>query len=136
MEAVIFVSGCPVAKARPRFARTPFGFKTYTPETTASWESRVRWECTQHRPFNMPEIPVRVELTFLMPRPKSLKKRVQYHTKKPDIDNLSKAVLDGMKQAGMFKDDSYVVEFKAIKEYAIDNKQIGVVIALKYIESA
>lgn len=65
---------------------------------------------------------VRVELQFVIPRPKSKHKRIKAVTVKPDIDKLSRSVLDGMtssqKEPGLLlKDDSVVVEIEASKYY-------------------
>ena len=61
--------------------------------------------------------PVRVWIHFYLPRPKNLPKKVwSVQTKKPDVDKLARAVLDGM--TGVFyEDDSQVVELMATKQY-------------------
>jgi Holliday junction resolvase RusA-like endonuclease len=40
------------------------------------------------------------------------------HTKKPDVDNLLKAVMDSMTAAGVWKDDALVYTTEAGKWYA------------------
>jgi Holliday junction resolvase RusA-like endonuclease len=58
---------------------------------------------------------LRMELTFTY---KHLKKRKRDHTARPDLDNLSKLVMDALQGAGgYFMDDSQVVELVAKKEY-------------------
>ncbi len=52
------------------------------------------------------------------------------HAKKPDIDNLVKAVMDAMTFAGVWRDDSLVWNVHATKIYA--GKFPGVLIALNY----
>lgn len=39
------------------------------------------------------------------------------HTKRPDIDNLAKAVLDALVDQGVIKDDSIVTRLEVAKEY-------------------
>tara|TARA_R110002020_G_scaffold204521_7_gene408628 strand:+ start:133 stop:609 length:477 start_codon:yes stop_codon:yes gene_type:complete len=70
---------------------------------------------------------ISVSIFFCMPIPKSTSKKktlelldfVTYHTKRPDIDNLIKFVLDAL--SGQFwKDDSLVAQIDAHKIYAMN----------------
>jgi crossover junction endodeoxyribonuclease RusA len=61
--------------------------------------------------------PVRLLVAFYLPRPKSLPKKVLHHVKKPDLDKLVRSVKDGLTRVA-WKDDSQVVDVKAIKRYA------------------
>jgi len=63
------------------------------------------------------EGPVRLEVRFALPRPKSLPKRVTAHLKKPDLDKLIRAVKDALSKV-VWQDDSQVVELEASKVYA------------------
>lgn len=63
------------------------------------------------------EGPVRLLVAFYLPRPKTLPKRVQHNTKKPDLDKLVRSVKDALTQVA-WHDDSQVVDLKAIKRYA------------------
>jgi len=70
------------------------------------------------------EKPLSVKLVFTMPIPKSTSKRKREkmlrglipHTKKPDCDNLAKAVLDAMNKT-IIKDDSLIYSLYVIKMY-------------------
>lgn len=64
--------------------------------------------------------PVSVRLTFVMPRPSGMPKRkpTPPHTKRPDGDKLLRAVFDALTSAGVWHDDSQVVEQYAVKRYA------------------
>jgi len=53
--------------------------------------------------------PVRVEVTFFLPRPKQ-SKWAFVPAGKPDVDKLLRGVLDPLVIAGVLKDDSLVVE--------------------------
>lgn len=64
------------------------------------------------------EGPVRVNLTFYMPRPKSAKKSVLYPAGRPDRDKLERAVMDALTNAGVWKDDGQVVDGRTVKMYA------------------
>ena len=72
-------------------------------------------------PFHRPPIanPVRLRVSFFLPRPKAMKGEAAVpHTKKPDVDNLLKAVMDSMTAAGVWKDDALVYVTNAGKWYA------------------
>jgi Holliday junction resolvase RusA-like endonuclease len=58
--------------------------------------------------------PVRVELLFWFERPKTVKR--EFMSVKPDIDKLSRSVLDALTGA-VVKDDSQVIILNARKEY-------------------
>lgn len=58
--------------------------------------------------------PVRVELQFWFQKPKTVKR--EHMSVKPDLDKLSRSVLDAI-TGGILKDDSQVVILNARKEY-------------------
>jgi Holliday junction resolvase RusA-like endonuclease len=62
------------------------------------------------------DVPVSVRITFLMPRPKTVKRHTP--TVPPDIDKLCRAVLDALTDVGVWVDDSQVVDLGATKIYA------------------
>ena len=68
-----------------------------------------------------------VALTFWLERPPSVKR--QYATATYDIDKLTRAVLDSITKAGVWRDDSDVVDLTVRKTYA-DNHQPGVLISI------
>lgn len=61
--------------------------------------------------------PVRLQVDFFLPRPKSLPKGVQQHTKRPDADKLVRSVCDALSKVA-WQDDSQVIEIHAKKQYA------------------
>jgi hypothetical protein len=62
------------------------------------------------------EIPVTVRILFTFTRPKTIKR--EHHTVKPDLDKLTRAVLDGITEAGnVWVDDSQVVRLEVSKQY-------------------
>lgn len=115
-EIKLFIAGLPVGKGRPRFARRGNYVTAYTPEKTRAWEQVVKDYCTLNRPRQTPQGPAIVYLTFILPRPKSLPKKITHHTKKPDLDNLAKAVLDAM-QGSFFVSDSQITSLALFKTY-------------------
>lgn len=68
-----------------------------------------------------------VAITFWLPRPKSVKR--QYATQTYDIDKLTRAVLDSATKAGIWRDDSDVVDLTVRKTYA-DMHEPGVLISI------
>ena len=72
--------------------------------------------------------PVRVELMFTFERPKTVKR--EYMSVKPDIDKLSRSVLDAI-TGGIVKDDSQVIILNARKEYG---DKAGVLIRVMEID--
>lgn len=125
MKIEVTIPYAPVAKARPRMTKTGH---TYTPEKTRQYEKIVqfcfnkKYGCIQQP---LTDKPVSVTLLFYMPIPKSfskkriaeLKQNKMACPKKPDIDNLTKAVLDAL-NGRAYKDDNQIVELFARKEYS------------------
>lgn len=113
----------PVAKAR---ARAGAGGRFYTPKKTSDYEAIVALQA-KIAMFGLPkfESACCLNLVFHIPIPKSWsqKKRAQAisgelkHTSKPDLDNLIKAVKDGLNGI-VWVDDSQVVRVVAEKKYS------------------
>lgn len=123
------VYGVPQAQKRHRhFSRGKF-VKTYDPSSVD------KNDFLSVAMFNMPdkpiENPINIMINFYFPRPKShfgtgrnsgkLKDNAPiFHTKKPDIDNLIKFVLDSLNKR-FWKDDSYIFAVTASKRYGNNN---------------
>jgi len=124
------IQGKPIAKQRPRFFRKGNYVGTYNNQETEEgrwiWEARSQIPCGKHHlPLTGPII---LNLTFIMPIPKSFSKlRIEYiksgleipHVKRPDLDNLIKWVKDCL-NGWLWKDDSQVYRIKDVyKIYGI-----------------
>ncbi|KKN74377.1 hypothetical protein LCGC14_0391780 [marine sediment metagenome] len=72
------------------------------------------------------EGPVGVTAAFRLPRPKSRPKKDRYPDRRPDLDKLVRALLDGM-TGPVFADDSQVCMIEVRKSYALD-ESAGVVV--------
>ena len=134
------VPGIPVAKGRPRFRQNGFA---YTPQKTANFEALVKWE--YHRQVGDVEpyakgIPLEIEIEARFSPPASVSKKKYaamingdiFPTKIPDIDNVAKAVLDGL-HGVCYQNDSSVVKLIATKRYA---SQPGTVVTVREVEGA
>ena len=119
LTAVTFsIPGKPFAKQRPRFSRR--NGRAFTPKQTVSFEQTVGTIAAQHikDPLQGP-VEVTIHATFEMPKSWSAKKkdrmRGRPHIQRPDLDNVEKAILDGLNRIA-FADDEQgwnVVKTKA-----------------------
>ena len=87
--------------------------------TLRSWRSQVVDAARAELNGEGPELgPVRVTLMFFLRQPKRPKAPVPIT--KPDVDKLARAVLDGMTDAGVIRDDSQVTTLTARKRYTTE----------------
>lgn len=70
---------------------------------------------------------VEIELTFFMPKPKTVTRSMP--TVKPDLDKLVRSILDGVTDSGIWVDDSQVVKITARKNYTINTPKVFVKIS-------
>lgn len=129
-----FVHGEPKAQPRPKaFARNGRA-GIYDPGTAEGWKGVIAAALKGHAGKLVTDA-LRVDLVFYFPRPKGhfgtgknagkLKLSAPiWHTKKPDIDNLEKAVFDALSEKsgiGLWKDDTQVVESRSLKRFAVNS---------------
>lgn len=125
-RVVIEIPGKPIGKGRPKFSRQGNFVRTYTPEKTASYENFVRYLWMQSGEEKM-EGPLKATIYafFKIPQSVSKKKRkemlLDYHTHKPDADNIAKSILDGLSGIAM-DDDAQVVWLDVHKHYSEDER--------------
>lgn len=130
MKTIDFwIEGTPIAKARIRAFRKGRYIGVYTPDKSRSWEDFIKFQSLGYKPEKLPEDPVIIFASFYLPRPKSLPKKIIHHTKRPDLDNLLKSVLDAL-QGLFFKNDSQIIQLTGSKVY---NDRVGVQIELSYL---
>ena len=113
--------------------------KTYTPERTRDYEKLVR-DCFVEQcgeaclGYFEPQEPVYLTVVAFFQTPKNTTKAkraaivadVLRPTKRPDLDNVVKAVLDGVQSVAMHN-DSQVVGITASKHYS-DNPHVVVIL--------
>lgn len=73
-------------------------------------------------------VAVSLSMRFVLPRPKSLRNTV-LHVKKPDLDKLTRAVMDALKGI-LYKDDSCVISITSEKHYGSSSEPCGCRITL------
>lgn len=84
------------------------------------------------RDFTLPLTGCRVlmSLRFNLRKPVSYSKKVIHQTVKPDLDNLTKSVLDALVGNGILPDDNCITDLMLAKRYADDSHPVGVEIEM------
>ena len=135
MNLDFFVAGIP--KAQPRVKAFVRGGHAgvYTPDSAEAWKQAVRREAISNAPESIMSGVVRMDLDFFLPRPKThldrhgvpKPKSPVWHCKKPDLDNLIKAVTDAITDTQkVWLDDSQICEITATKTYAMSRSGCSV----------
>lgn len=73
------------------------------------------WKRIQQSPLPSLDEPVHADITFYLPRPKTVTR--DYPTVKPDLDKLVRATYDGLTASHLIKDDSRIVSTTCCKRY-------------------
>ena len=115
------IPGEPVAKGRPRVTR----YGTYTPEKTKNYETLVKELYFVEHGQTLLEGELKIEIKAYLRIPKSaskakktkMAKGVIRPTKRPDLDNLMKAVTDAINGVA-YEDDSQIVSATVEKYYS------------------
>lgn len=128
MKVKFSVLGEPQGKARAQTVRLKNGAShTYTPEKTVLYENLI---CTEYRrqcgTAKFPDtemLDMRVMAYYTIPASASKKRKKLMEdgelrpTKKPDMDNIVKAVSDALNKVA-FRDDSQIVDCQVRKFYS------------------
>ena len=124
----VFVPGVPAPQGSAKaFVVKGHAIVTHDNKATMPWRDRVAAFIRDAigSGIEYPKGPVAVELRFVMPRRAAEPKRVTPpHTRKPDSDKLSRAVLDSMSGL-VFTDDAQVTHLEAFKRTAKIGEQPG-----------
>ncbi len=122
------VPGRVIGKGRPRL--NSYTGVVYTPTRTKDYESLVeQYFLLKYPRFKALEGRIKVNIIAYFSIPKTTKKANINEmlennispTKKPDIDNIVKAILDSMNKFA-FKDDNQITKLEVEKKYAIEDK--------------
>ena len=135
------VPGEPVGKGRPRIGKVGAHARMFTPAKTASYEGLIALAGTEAMAGRMLlEGAVMVEMRIVLAIPQSMSKKRKamavagelFPTKKPDMDNVIKAIYDGLNGV-VWKDDVQVVDAFVRKRYG---EVPGVHVRIVPLESA
>lgn len=128
------VPGEAVGKGRPKFTVQGGYAKAYTPKKTVDYEKFIK-SCYRSKYRNyISDKAIRV-MTFIYVKPsKSLSKKKKAKllnneflpSKKPDVDNVQKCILDALNKVA-FNDDAQVVEQVTKKRFGEEDKVIVVI---------
>ena len=131
MSITFIVPGPPVGKGRhrtrvisPKSGGKPFAMN-YPDEKTVNYENLVKMSFRQIHCGNPKEGPIHLSIIACFPIPASTPKRLSHEminesypvTKKPDIDNIAKAIIDGLNGVA-FRDDAQVYSIECTKYYS------------------
>ena len=122
------VPGKVIGKGRPRL--NSYTGAVYTPTRTKDYETLVeQYFLLKYPKFKVLEGRIKVNIVAYFLIPKTTKKidineMLENNispTKKPDIDNIVKVVLDSMNKFA-FKDDNQITKLEVEKKYALEEK--------------
>ncbi len=135
MEIKFTVPGPPKGKQRPRVCRINGQNVTYTPRQTTEYEKlvRVSYNAVSKVKFQRNK-PLEISILALFPIPRHASKKLKelmlngeiLPTKKPDVDNVIKIILDALNGV-CYHDDRQVCRVYFEKMYA-ENPEVKILI--------
>ena len=125
MEKRLAMTIEPKPKERPRAAMIGGHARIFTPKKTEEYEQDIRKAWIRANGETPADGPLRAKIYFGLPIPKSETKakklqmvlRQVFPVKRPDLDNLVKAVLDGLNGVA-YQDDCQIVTMISKKNYS------------------
>jgi Holliday junction resolvase RusA-like endonuclease len=144
MEIRFTVPAVPVAQPRQRHRLVTTATKQFVQNYTPERDPVNRFKATVAIMFRATykgeplKGPLRCDLVFVMPRPKSMIWKTKpmprvYYTGKPDVDNLMKAVFDGLKSIAWI-DDAQVCSGFNLKVIAAGDESSHVSVMIRELE--
>jgi Holliday junction resolvase RusA-like endonuclease len=125
----LLIPGQPFAKQRPRFSRA--SGRAYTPAATVSFERVVQQLAAVRIPAPL-EGPVSVTIYATFAPPASWSKRKvevtlhRPHVQRPDLDNIGKAILDGLNRIA-WADDAQVADLHIRKVWGVTPQTVVII---------
>ena len=124
MDIEFIVPGEAIGKERPRFVRRGKFVSTYTPQKTKDYQKEVLIAYNKVARGKKLYGSIKAEVCAIYEPPKSVSKKTREkmisgeipYTKKPDVDNILKSVLDGLNQIA-YDDDAQINEAHITKMY-------------------
>lgn len=123
----------PVSCPRPRISK----WGVYYPSIYKQFQKQTKEELLKYKDaLESNDAPMHIVFTFVFKRPKYMYNKKYsssriIHTKKPDLDNLVKAVNDALQSSGIIKDDSQIYAFTAMKYYAAIDESESIQITIQ-----
>ena len=126
-QVMFSVEGTPIGKGRPKFARRGNFVSTYTPTKTRDYETLIAEAARQAMGSSEPlKTPVAAYIYITVPIPASYSKKrstacldgLERPCKKPDIDNIVKAIADGGNGV-VWADDKQIVALTVRRFYGL-----------------
>ena len=141
----IVIPGSPIGQGRPKFSTINGHPKAYDPEKSRNYKAYVRMLATQAMKdtgFERIDGPCAVLINAFFEVPKSKSKRfreaalkgTERPTKKPDIDNIVKAIQDALNGL-TYKDDACIVDLACHKYYG-EIPQVTVYVMTRDVEQS
>lgn len=120
MTVEVFVPGVPVSQGsmKPGSGR----LRHASGVKLLAWREAIGWRVRQALRQAILVGPVRLDLRFVLPRPKlhaSLPEPPYWHNQTPDADKLARAVCDGLTGVA-YRDDCQVAQLHVVKHYGAD----------------
>lgn len=123
-----FVQGTPKGQPRVKAFKRGAHAGVYDPGTANEWKNQIYIHGQSHVPPMPLAGPLRVDLIFYFPRPKShyrtgknahllREDAPEFHTSTPDADNLFKSTADQMTQMRFWIDDAQVSDTRIRKVF-------------------
>jgi crossover junction endodeoxyribonuclease RusA len=109
----IIVYGEPGAQGSKKFVGMAKGrgIMVEASKKVAPWRQDVKAACINAGKPHTPG-PVRLEMVFTMPKPKSApKRRRTWPSGRPDVSKLARSTEDALTQVGFYEDDARIVEY-------------------------
>tara|TARA_B100000029_G_C17606598_1_gene967643 strand:- start:3025 stop:3462 length:438 start_codon:yes stop_codon:yes gene_type:complete len=132
------IPGKPVAQGRPRFYRRGNFVVATDPKASKVYKADVQYLAQKHKEDNnideLLDGPLGLDVMAYFPCPKSRWRKTnprpeEHHAKRPDADNIAKAIKDGL--TGVFyHDDSQISELIIRKRIAAQGEAPRIVVSL------
>jgi Holliday junction resolvase RusA-like endonuclease len=94
------------------------------------WREIIYWRAYEEckaQDFALIEGACQVTAVFTLPRPTSRALKYKFPDKKPDLDKLTRALLDGMTGV-VYRDDAQVCATNIVKKYPLGEERPGVAV--------
>lgn len=140
MDITFKVPAVPIAQPRQRHAVVAGRMRNYTPAKHPVNVFKAAVQMAAATAYDGPPLqgPLAIDLEFVFPRTKQQTWKTKpmlrmRHTKKPDRDNLEKAVFDALKGL-VWVDDSQVCAGSSSKWVAAGDEQPGVSVVIRQLD--